>query len=48
MHPAIHDIGLKLIADRFQGTNQTTVAVLVAVKEVIRSFIQTKRNMVYH
>ena len=38
IHPAIHDIGLKLIADRFTGTNQTTVAILLAVKEVIRSF----------
>ena len=32
MHPAIHDIGLKLIADKFQGTNQTTVAILLAIK----------------
>ena len=48
MHPAIHDLGLKLLSDAFMGTNQTTVAILVALKEVIRTFTQTKKNMVYH
>lgn len=47
LHPAIHDLGIKLIANKFYGTNQTTVAILLAVKEVVREFTQTKR-MIYH
>jgi len=38
MHPAIHDVGLKLITDSYLGTNQTTVAILLALKEVVRDF----------
>jgi len=37
-HPAIQEVGLKLITDKFVGTNQTTVSVLMAVKEVVREF----------
>lgn len=47
IHPAIHDVGIKLLSDEFKGTNQITVAILLALKEVIREFTQTKR-MIYH
>jgi hypothetical protein len=48
MHPAMHEIGLKLITDKFVGTNQTTLAILVSIKEVVNSFKQMKRNIIYH
>lgn len=48
MHPAMHDIGLKLITDKLIGTNQTTLAILVSIKEVVNSFQQSKRNIIYH
>ena len=38
MHPAMLEIGLKLITDKLVGTNQTTLAILVAIKEVVNSF----------
>jgi hypothetical protein len=48
MHPSIHDVGLKLVTDKFEGTNQTTVAILLALKEVIKEFKQTNKKIVYH
>ena len=47
MHPALQDLGVKLVQDKYHGTNQITVAILLAVKEVIRQF-KTKGNTKYH
>ena len=47
IHPSIHDLGIKLLADKFQSSNQMTVAILLAIKEVIKDFKQTKK-MIYH
>ena len=38
MHPAVHDLSLKLIAEKFTSTNQLTLALLLTLKEVIRDF----------
>lgn len=39
MHPAVKDCGLKLISgDQLQSTNQVTVAILLALFEVIKDF----------
>lgn len=49
IHPAIHDLGIKLLGGQFQGTNQVTVAILIAIKEVIKEFKQNQsKRMVYY
>mmetsp|Transcript_16334 Transcript_16334/g.27628 ORF Transcript_16334/g.27628 Transcript_16334/m.27628 type:complete len:159 (-) Transcript_16334:1081-1557(-) len=47
MHPAVQDVALKLISDSYQGTNQTTIGVLMAIKEVIKDF-QPKNSKAIH
>ena len=48
INPAIFDVGIKLVTDKFEGTNQTTVAILIALKEFVRDFKQTNKRVIYH
>jgi hypothetical protein len=45
MHPAIHDIGIKLVTDKLEGTNQVTLSILLAIKQVIQDHVP-KKNVV--
>ena len=50
MHVAVRDCGVKLISgDQLVSTNQITVAILLAMYEVIREFQPAKnKQMIYH
>lgn len=39
LHPAVQSLGIKLLSDQFQTTNQVTVAILLALKDVIWDFV---------
>jgi hypothetical protein len=38
IHPAVHDLGVKLVSNKLTSTNQITVSIILALKEVIADF----------
>ena len=49
MHPAVKECGLKLISgDQLQSTNQVTVAIFLAVFEVIKDFEPEDSAIIWH
>ena len=49
MHPAVKECGLRLISgDQLQSTNQVTVAILLAVFEVIKDFKPEDKALIWH